>query len=275
MQRKVLSVILWNYGKNLRVLLLKMAESRGGHWQSVTGGVNEGEDFPAAAAREAKEETGLTFPTPPVYLGMEYEFKGRFGPAKEQAFALRRLGSGKPPAPTLSSEHSEFAWLPLEEAIARAHFPMNQEAIRRAALLPPPLEIDGSGRLLQEGEEITHARTRELLLAHLTQRPDGSYVIDLGKECLEVELKDPGGAARFVRAVDLGSGECILVDGGRVALPWETLYVSPKDGALYGTLEKGEKLKFLRAAYYALSPLLEETENGFALRWQGKLYSIR
>jgi 8-oxo-dGTP pyrophosphatase MutT (NUDIX family) len=46
-------------GATWEYLLLRRIEERGGFWQGVTGGVEEGEDLAEAATRELLEETGL------------------------------------------------------------------------------------------------------------------------------------------------------------------------------------------------------------------------
>ena len=59
-KNKVQTVIFYNAKRQEKIfLLLQMNESRGYHWQNVTGVVESDEDFIDAAIREAQEETGL------------------------------------------------------------------------------------------------------------------------------------------------------------------------------------------------------------------------
>lgn len=62
----------WEY------LLLRRIASRGGFWQGVTGGLEEGEDLVKAAERELLEETGLV-PSTLEQIDYSYSFpKKRF-----------------------------------------------------------------------------------------------------------------------------------------------------------------------------------------------------
>lgn len=59
-KRKVQSILFYcDASNNKHFLLLKTNKRRGLFWQSVTGGVDEGEDYIDAAKREAHEETQL------------------------------------------------------------------------------------------------------------------------------------------------------------------------------------------------------------------------
>jgi 8-oxo-dGTP pyrophosphatase MutT (NUDIX family) len=114
-QKKALTVILWRDPKQMgvqRVLLLKRPAKDGDFWQPVTGHVEKEEGYVEAAIREAEEETGLEFPHQPYFLGLEQDFEGRWGRAKERAYSLVVKNNGSaPPTPKLSEEHEDFAWL--------------------------------------------------------------------------------------------------------------------------------------------------------------------
>lgn len=121
----------WEY------LILHRTPERGGFWQGVTGGVEEGEGVLETALREVEEETGLvpialekidytfSFPledkfrslfAPGVQLITEYSFAGQVDPFQE---------------PKLSHEHSQYRWCPVEEACKLLKWPENIEALRR------------------------------------------------------------------------------------------------------------------------------------------------
>jgi 8-oxo-dGTP pyrophosphatase MutT (NUDIX family) len=122
----------------MRVLLLRTRPERGHFWQPVTGGVKKSEEFFEGALREAWEETQLPFDGPPVELGYEFTFEGKWGPALERAYRLEAtldpgLQPGQPAFPRvkLSEEHDHFGWMTPPEALRRLKFESNQEALQR------------------------------------------------------------------------------------------------------------------------------------------------
>src|SRR5512138_2336064 len=52
------------------------------------------------------------------------------------------------------------------------------------------LSIDLEGRLCHRGEPITHERTLEVLWGSLERRPDGRYLVRVGRESGYVHLED-------------------------------------------------------------------------------------
>ncbi|MEW6612843.1 MAG: dihydroneopterin triphosphate diphosphatase [Pseudomonadota bacterium] len=120
-----------------RVLLLERRQPPG-FWQSVTGSLEPGEDWHAAAVRELGEETGLA-PDGLVDTGIVNRFpihpawRSRYAPEvqenEEHVFALAL------PAPVPvrldPAEHRQACWLPRQEALRLASSWTNQAAIRR------------------------------------------------------------------------------------------------------------------------------------------------
>ena len=91
----------------------------------VTGGVEEGEDLPAAARRETAEEAGLAGGSPLYKLDMVsgvariWFAASRDWPADLYIVAKHHFGmdvTAEPAPVALSREHSEFRWAPYGEA---------------------------------------------------------------------------------------------------------------------------------------------------------------
>jgi dATP pyrophosphohydrolase len=96
-----------------------------GCWQGVAGGVEEGEDLPAAARRETAEEAGLAGGSPLYKLDMVsgvariWFAASRDWPADLYIVAKHHFGmdvTAEPAPVALSREHSEFRWAPYGEA---------------------------------------------------------------------------------------------------------------------------------------------------------------
>ena len=124
----------WEY------LLLRRTVSRGGFWQGVTGGVEEGEDIPEAAKREFIEETGLV-PVTMHRLDYSYAFpvedRWRHLYAEgveeitEHVFVIQVDGRQ---APIIDpGEHDEWAWCRFDRALELLTWPENMEALQRSA----------------------------------------------------------------------------------------------------------------------------------------------
>lgn len=100
-------------------------------WQMPQGGIDEGEDFLAAAKRELWEETGITsiallaeapdwivYDLPVHLVGIA--FKGRFRGQKQRWFAFRFEGPESeiaidPPPGGHKAEFEAWAWRPMAE----------------------------------------------------------------------------------------------------------------------------------------------------------------
>jgi 8-oxo-dGTP pyrophosphatase MutT (NUDIX family) len=108
-------------------LVLERSPARGGYWNLVAGGVEEGEDAQAAAARELAEETGLHAHVVP--LGLEFEYDGPSGTVRLDAF-LAAAPSGW--EPVLDEEHVSYRWCSQGDAVELLAYEEPRAAIRAA-----------------------------------------------------------------------------------------------------------------------------------------------
>ena len=138
------------------------------------------------------------------------------------------------------------------------------------------LSIDLEGRLCHRGEPITHARTLEVLWRSLERRPDGRYLVRVGRESGYVHVED---APYGVRGVEFGSGAPVLHlgDGTVEPLDASTLTVD-RDGVLHCVVKGGHRARFGRTAQVDVGLRVEEdpgSPSGFSLRLPAGRFSIR
>ena len=121
----------WEY------LLLRRIPDRGGFWQGVTGGVEEGEDLLEAAVRELAEETGLI---PSALERMDYsysfpmqdEWRDIYAVGVEEIveYVFVAFMDGRQ-EPEISWEHDGYRWCRLDEALKLLIYPGNIEGLKR------------------------------------------------------------------------------------------------------------------------------------------------
>lgn len=150
------SVLVVIHTPDLQVLLLERARQPD-FWQSVTGSKDRlDESWRDTALREVAEETGIVVGGPGVpedalqdwALENIYEiypvWRHRYGPGvthnTERVFSLC-VPAGTP-VQLAPSEHTQFAWLPWQEAADRCFSPSNAEAILQ---LPQRLSVQLAG----------------------------------------------------------------------------------------------------------------------------------
>ncbi|XP_061919169.1 bis(5'-nucleosyl)-tetraphosphatase [asymmetrical] [Entelurus aequoreus] len=116
---------------NIEYLLLQTSYGRH-HWTPPKGHVDPGEDDLTTALRETKEEAGLGAEDLQVVEGFlkELHYQVRGGP-KEVLYWLAELKNPGTEV-TLSSEHQNYRWAPLEDACALAQHKEMQDTLRAA-----------------------------------------------------------------------------------------------------------------------------------------------
>ncbi|MDA3839987.1 MAG: NUDIX pyrophosphatase [Patescibacteria group bacterium] len=110
-------------------LLFKRVPERGGFWQAITGGVNEGEDLSVAAKRELFEETKIKdyikFLRKVYYFEFDTEEYGRI---KEYVFAVEVDDNTEA---VISNEHSEQKWCSYKEALSLLKYESNKDSFKK------------------------------------------------------------------------------------------------------------------------------------------------
>ena len=115
------------------VLVLRRTAERGGFEQIVTGRIEAGETPADTAAREVREETGLSLPL----VDLRYVHAFGYG---DQPLFIREHGFAAvvPPGAQvhISAEHDAAEWVPLSRALPRLPFAGLRRTVEKAAALP-------------------------------------------------------------------------------------------------------------------------------------------
>ena len=134
--KRPVSVLVVIHTPDLQILLLERA-AHPGYWQSVTGSQEDDETLRDTARREVQEETGLTFPDAALRDWQQTnvyeifpEWRHRYAPGvthnTEHVFSLEI------PAPCAiqlaPNEHSNYGWLPWQDAAPRCFSWSNRDA---------------------------------------------------------------------------------------------------------------------------------------------------
>ena len=140
---------------------------------------------------------------------------------------------------------------------------------------PGYLALDREGRWLNDGVEITHARTTNLFWRSLRRAENGKYLVRMGDEECPVLLH---ATPYFVRQVEITPDQIVLrlSDGERETLDPRTLRLV--EGCYLHCKVKGgdHEARFNRPAYYEVARLIqEESESGsYVLNLGGERHRI-
>jgi dATP pyrophosphohydrolase len=122
-------IVFKKEGKDLLFLILKRNPQKGGFWQPITGGVEEGETFEETAIREVKEEIGITDDFKLIDINYSFEFIDHGENHIEKVFGLEISPNEKI---ILSEEHTKFKWVDGQVAIDQfLKYPNNKEGFRK------------------------------------------------------------------------------------------------------------------------------------------------
>jgi dATP pyrophosphohydrolase len=137
-RRRPVSVLVIIYTAAGDVLLLRRSRPFD-FWQSVTGSLAADESHAHAAARELREETGLSDAGLLAYSGVSRQFvidprwRHRYTPGIVENVEFEwRCRLDAPAAIQLSAqEHSEYCWCPIDDAIERVWSWTNRAALQQ------------------------------------------------------------------------------------------------------------------------------------------------
>jgi len=113
------------------VLMLRVIPERGSAWHPITGGVEKGETNLEGAQRETLEETGIEKKAGDwLDLDFSFEYKGRWGRAREHSFAL--VLKKRPKKITIDpTEHTEYDWMKMKKVTTLLSFEKQKESLEK------------------------------------------------------------------------------------------------------------------------------------------------
>jgi dihydroneopterin triphosphate diphosphatase len=112
----------------VKYLLFKRQPERGGFWQPVTGGVEEGETILYAARREVMEESGYIKVKNMYDLNYTFTFNVKEKIITEHVFAFEVVHTD---VKFSTREHSEIKWVSFDEAMIYLKWDTNKEALTK------------------------------------------------------------------------------------------------------------------------------------------------
>ncbi len=124
---KLEGIIFFKNDENLKYLLVKRIDARGGFWQPITGGLEEGESIKNAVVREVKEETSFINISKIIKLDYFFQFKDEDLWLTEYVFGIE-IPDFKDP--DISWEHDDYKWCTYEEAQKLLVWQENKKALK-------------------------------------------------------------------------------------------------------------------------------------------------
>ncbi len=113
--------------RDAEYLVVHRSPSGGAYWHGIAGGLEEGESFAEAAARELFEETGFTAQpheiAEPFVYAVDYNADG----ITVGCFLVDVPAGWEP---ELNDEHDEYRWCSRDEAVELLYWPEPKELLR-------------------------------------------------------------------------------------------------------------------------------------------------
>ena len=132
------------------------------------------------------------------------------------------------------------------------------------------------GNWYSDEERIDNPRIALLFSRSIRQNPDGSFFLQVAEERASITVEDTPYVVRAIEGDAQTGFTVVLNDDEREELDPATLEVGANN-VLYCRVKHGTmRARFLRNAYYHLSPSFEADEReGFAIAIRGRRYPLR
>lgn len=124
------------------------------------------------------------------------------------------------------------------------------------------LSFRRDGRWYADEEPVVHDRLARLFSRYLRRKPAGGYEIWIDERYhADVEVEDTPFVVTSVSPVE-GEGFSIELNDGTCELLDPASLLVGQDNVLYANAKGGERVRFLRTAYYQLTEAIEEGIDG-------------
>ncbi|HZO81725.1 MAG TPA: DUF1285 domain-containing protein [Candidatus Binataceae bacterium] len=132
------------------------------------------------------------------------------------------------------------------------------------------------GHWYSDDERIDNPRIALLFSRSLRRNPDGSYYLQVAEERAPITVEDTPYVVKTVEGDPRNGFVLVLNDEDREELDPATLEIGA-DNVLYCRVKGGAfRARFLRSAYYHLSPSFEaDSGGGFSISLRGRRYPLR
>jgi hypothetical protein len=124
--------------------------------------------------------------------------------------------------------------------------------------------LDKEGCWLFNGEPMVNEAIIRLFFRSLRRTPEGLYVLEVGDECVAVDVEDTPFVVRHVSGGACGDYAVLLNDGSTERLALRSLRIDP-DGVPRCRVKGGMPARFSRMALLDLSAFLREDTRGYFL----------
>lgn len=133
---QIQAIIFRKNGNNYQFLMLKRIQSKGGFWQVVTGGMEEGEERIQTLKREVEEETSITEFKRIIedvdFFKFNIHLDGKPAEVEEYVYGVEIEFEIEPVFDhNIYLEHDEYRWCSFEEATKLLKWDTNKKSLKK------------------------------------------------------------------------------------------------------------------------------------------------